>query len=107
MIEEHFLPIPAHPGYYISNTGRVRKNTRTYPALFKLPSGAVVVTITTEGVQRRHRVSRLVYAAFMGDIEGVDIAHKDGNKSNCSSDNLQVVPRSARVDAAHRAKNAG
>ena len=103
-IEEQFQPIDQHPGYYISNQGRVRKNTRTFLSLFTLPSGAVIVDIRTEGKSRRYRVARLVYAAFVGDCEGFDVYHADGDKSNCRADNLYLVPVSSRVKAAHRAK---
>lgn len=95
MSEETFQPIHAHPGYYISNQGRVRKNTKTFPALFTLPSGAVIVDIRVEGVSRRYRVARLVYAAFLGNCEGFDVLHKDGDKTNCKAENLY---KSARAD---------
>lgn len=95
-MKEVFEPIPAHPGYYISDLGRVRKNTKTFPALFTLPSGAVIVDIRVEGVSRRYRVARLVYAAFVGDCEGFDMLHHDGNKSNCKAENLYKAARADR-----------
>lgn len=107
MNEEQFKPFPNHPGYYISNQGRVRKNTRTFLSLFTLPSGAVIVDIRAEGKSRRYRVARLVYQAFVGSVEGMDIVHQDGDKSNCKLDNLTVVPMANRVRAAHRAKKNG
>lgn len=91
--EETFLPIPNYPGYYISDHGRVRKNTKTFPALFTLPSGAVIVDIRVEGVSRRYRVARLVYAAFIGDCEGFDVLHRDCDKSNCKAENLYKAAR--------------
>lgn len=93
--------------YQVSNMGRVRSldrdivttylgtvHTRHYKGKIlvdkKTPAGYCYVVLADSGVHTREAVHRLVALSFVdGYREGMIVNHKDENKSNNHSDNLE------------------
>lgn len=109
--QEKWADIPGHPGYQVSNHGRVRSVTRTIRArrlggnvaevrlsgkhlkTKRLPSGYIRVSL---GANAADYVHRLVLLAFVGECPpGLECAHDDGNRGNNRLDNLAWKTRSA------------
>lgn len=112
-VEEEWKPIA---GFYneVSNHGRVRSvthvagNGKTYKGKILKPiitkSGYVNVCLTTGNDESRitKRVHRLVADAFVENPDDKDeINHKDGNKENNRSENLEWVTRSENEQHAY------
>lgn len=99
---EIWRPVDGHPGYEVSNQGRVRSWRRTGGALtladaphFLKPRPAVQGRYLSVGIARRTRyVHHLIAAAFLGPRpDGLHIAHWDGNGHNNSVGNLRYTTR--------------
>lgn len=87
--------------YEVSDTGLVRRieTGRHYKASLN-KDGYRVVVFTICGKNIGRRVARLVAAAFIGPIpEGLTVNHIDGNKTNDTIENLEIV--SLRENLAH------
>ena len=90
--------------YEVSNYGQVRSKTREVKrsdkkrgfyksktkALNKDNKGYLRVTICKDGTPKTFKVHRLVASNFIGNIEGFDINHIDGNKQNNLVSNLEI-----------------
>lgn len=77
--------------YVISNLGRVKSNTKLLH-LNTNTYGYKHVTLSKGNAQKTVLVHRLVASAFIENPLGLpQINHKDGNKSNNASDNLEWV----------------
>lgn len=90
--------------YEISDYGNVKSKTREVErkdkkrgfykskikSLNKDNKGYLRVTICKEGKPSTFKVHRLVASHFIGNIEGYEINHIDGNKQNNFVDNLQI-----------------
>ena len=98
--KETWKDIPGYEGLYqVSNTGKVKSMNYWRSGV----PGILAPGITGSGYQhvelsnadrklRKHYVHRLVWEAFNGPIpEGLQINHKDENKTNNSLRNLEVV----------------
>lgn len=83
--------------YEVSNFGRVRnKKTKEvlHPAIDKT-TGYLKVSLWKNGVGKTSSVHRLVATAFcVGEKNGLDVNHLDGNKLNNHSENLEWCTRS-------------
>lgn len=78
----------------LSNSGRVLKRREICPT--KTKNGYRTVSLyNREGELKRFYLHRLVYLAFSGDITGLEIDHKDGNRDNCAKSNLRAVSHKA------------
>ena len=65
--------------------------------------GYLRVTARTEGKQRFCKAHRLVWTFFFGIIPGgMEVNHKDGNKSNNNPANLELLTPSQNVKHAYR-----
>lgn len=63
-------------------------------------TGYLVITVRQYNVQKQVRVHRFVWECHRGEIpDGLVINHKDGDKTNNSIDNLEVVTH--RVNIIH------
>lgn len=51
----------------------------------------VQVNLYREGGAKHHLVHRLVAAAFLGRVEGYEVNHRDGVKTNNAVENLEIV----------------
>lgn len=102
---EIWKEIKGYEGLYeVSNFGNVRSKTREVKrsdnkrgfyksrtkALNKDNKGYLRVTICKDGIPSTFKVHRLVASHFIGDIEGFEINHIDGNKQNNFVDNLEI-----------------
>ena len=80
--------------YLISTDGQVYslKSDRLLPQGFTERGYKQVDVCNDEGIKKHMRVHRLVYMAHIGAIpEGMQINHKDENKTNNCIDNLELM----------------
>ena len=80
--------------YLISTDGQVYslKRDRLLPQGFTERGYKQVDVCNDEGIKKHMRVHRLVYMAHVGVIpEGMQINHKDENKTNNCIDNLELM----------------
>ena len=97
--KETWKDIPGYEGLYqVSNTGKVKSMNYRHtgvPGIMtprKNNSGYQLVTICNAGKKYDCTVHRLVWETFVGPIpEGMQINHKDENKSNNSLENLEIM----------------
>lgn len=105
MIED-WKPIKQSDHILVSNTGKVKSLDRTvfnkgcnaYTKVkgreYKirvLPNGYARVCIKVDNKFVDRYVHRLVAESFLGDVEGKQINHLDGNKLNNNVSNLEIV----------------
>lgn len=92
------------PGYEVSNDGRVRSywsgGSKPYIADTVQNESLTVsfgyfgyadVKLQIGGKQRGRRIHRLVAAAFIGDVAGKDVHHRNGVRSDNRVSNLEIV----------------
>lgn len=116
-MKETWRPVPGYEGYYeVSNLGRVRSVTRTRVvknryggksqrtdkgcelSLIDNGNGYLYVSLRKDGHRENHFAHRLVALAFCDGFEsGYVVNHKDENKCNNRSDNLEWVSQAANV----------
>ena len=98
---EAWRPVPGYEGLYsASSLGRVRSDRGgkgTYPGKVlqfgRNFTGCPTVSLCRGGRLRTYLTRRVVAAAFLGaPLEGGLVKHRDGDRSNCSADNLVFVP---------------
>lgn len=90
---EIYKTIKRCPKYEISSRGTVREiKTKNELLVSITPDGYSVVYIKGYDFYPKLRIHRLVYETFHEeDIKGQEVDHVDGNKSNNSLSNLEVV----------------
>ena len=92
---EMWKPIKDLPGYSVSNTGRIRKESTGQIMKLSMNGGYCRITIS------KH-IHRLVAEAFIEkpeDVEKCWVDHIDGNRSNNKVDNLRWVTPSENTTA--------
>lgn len=101
---EAWLTIPGFTRYSVSSLGRVRRDVMVYrsqPGMcaVQLKQGYPQVAVTSDaGKSITVMVHVLLMLAFVGPRpEGMHICHKDGNRANCSLDNLRYDTPLANV----------
>jgi len=95
---EQWKPIPGFPNHAVSDMGRVKriaagKGTFTGRIFqgYIHSSGYQIATLD----QQSKRVHRLVMLAFSGECpEGMEVNHKNGNKTDNRLENLEYIDRS-------------
>lgn len=94
MEEEIWIRCLRNPSYWVSNFGRLRKDSRRgFRPLkpIKQTTGYYHIGITIAGRQTQNNVHRVVYEAFNGAIPpGLVINHRDANKGNNRLTNLEL-----------------
>lgn len=76
--------------YEISNTGKIRNAERHIMAQTTSKKGYKKITLKVDGKLTGFRIHRLVAKAFIPlDPDRDQVNHKDGDKSNNNSDNLE------------------
>ncbi len=87
-----------HPAYEISNLGRVRSNARGPERILKpAPNSAGYPQVVFQGGTSQ-AIHKLVSEAFLGPCpKNQECRHKDGDRSNPRSDNLEYGTRSQNV----------
>lgn len=93
---EYFRRLEWASDYFVSNYGRIVGMTTAKPGTILKPSENPetgyfsVKLIETDGVARHNYVHRTVLRAFCGEVaDGIQGAHRDGNKANNRLDNLR------------------
>lgn len=100
-MEEVFVELSTHPGYFISNTGRFRKGNAKILATHTTKKGYKICAISQDGIRRSFFVHRLVAQAFIGSLDGKEVNHKDFNKENNCVENLEIVSRLENMQHYH------
>jgi hypothetical protein len=86
---ETWRTVAANPRYVVSDAGRVRSPYgRVLKPQSDHPYGYQHVQL---GRGNQHYVHRLVAAAFIGDVAGMDVEHVDGDTENNAVTNLLIV----------------
>lgn len=97
---EEWAPVPEFDGYLeASNIGRI-KNAWTGKVLKQGTDtkGYKIITVNILGQTYTRSVHRLVASAFIeGDHTGMDVHHKDTNKTNNKLSNLEYCTRKENI----------
>jgi hypothetical protein len=99
--------------YEVSNFGRVRSLSKTFPVVYReksstirtitgrvlrpTPDGSgsyVQITLANAGIRDKRAIHRLVAEAFIGPVKGKEINHLDFNGHNNHLSNLEIVSSS-------------
>lgn len=109
---ERWQPVPEYDGKYeVSNKGNVRTTYYGSPQNISLipRHEYLVVSLYKDGKNKTHRVHRLVAKCFIPNPENYPVVnHKDGNKHNNASDNLEWTTTTGNVrHAVAMAKRSG
>jgi hypothetical protein len=88
--------------YAVSNLGRVasmKHNKWKVLNPSKDTCGYLQITLSCSGESRKHSVHRLVALAFLPESPtgGNEVNHRDGNKANNQSNNLEWATRSENI----------
>jgi hypothetical protein len=93
---EEFIRLSWASDYFVSNFGRVVGMTSSQPGTILKPSKNAetdyfsVKLVESDGVARHNYLHRTVLRSFCGDVaDGMQGAHRDGNKANNRLDNLR------------------
>ena len=81
--------IEGFPGYTVSRDGRVK--TPRGRTMLPQPNGRYGYLFVQLGRGNRRYVHRLVAAAFVASVDGMDVDHIDGDATNNHATNLRVV----------------
>ena len=109
---ETWKPVRNFPGYVCSTEGRI-KNVRTQriqkPTLCK--NGRLKVSMYRNKKRYNVKVHRVIAETFLGEHPGMDVRHKDEDRSNNRPENLEWCTRSellkdAYLKRANKAKSA-
>lgn len=99
---ELWLPLEEHPGYSVSNLGKVRNDERDrLLVIARLPSNHASVSLMVNRKQTRRSVARLVCDTFIGPPSNPNFTtpiHFDGDLFNCEADNMDWRPRWFALD---------
>jgi hypothetical protein len=79
--------------YEISSNGRVRHFKNGLKKLSVHRNGYSSVSLWKNGKEKRELIHRLVAKKFLGNIDGMEINHKDFNKLNNRVENLEIVTK--------------
>ncbi|MGL4252892.1 MAG: hypothetical protein ACRCR2_02365 [Fusobacteriaceae bacterium] len=85
-----WIPIADWPGYFVSKEGQVLGRAgKVLKPQVKRGTGVLQVTLCKGHLRLNAKVCDLVADAFIPNPMGyTQVLHKDGNRANCTSDNL-------------------
>lgn len=103
---EKWSEIPGYDGkYFISSIGRVR-NKKIIRRPVKRKDGYIHLKLRKDGRDKMMMVHRLVAATFLRNLtDELEVNHKNGDRSNNSLENLEIVTRSQNMK--HRSRFLG
>lgn len=92
MLIDDMNPVSGFERYKVTRDGKVFAcHLGKYLTPYNNGIGYMAVKLS-DGVKRRQfYVHRLVAEAYLGATSGMDVNHKDGDKSNNSVENLEIV----------------
>ena len=85
--------------YLVSSDGKIKRITKNgnvvdkKPTITKQNNGYVRVTIH----YKNEYLHRIIARVFLGEIDGFDVDHIDGNKQNNNVNNLEIVTHKENV----------
>ena len=87
------LPVKDFDSHFVTEDGQVwASKIGKFLKPYSNGLGYQAVKLRGEKSKRHQKyVHRLVAEAYLGNVEGMDINHKDGNKSNNHVSNLEIV----------------
>lgn len=95
--------VPNYSNYEVSDDGRVKNKKRNRLLKPRIVKGYHRVVLCEQNVCRPITVHRLVADVFCpGDHTGLQVNHKDGNKTNNCANNLEWVTQSENNYHAYR-----
>lgn len=104
MTNEKWAPVRGYDNYKVSNFGRIRSIRNGNSRLLKTPDprhhneGYCRIGLSNNGKRKQHLVHRLVADAFVDNPDCLPhVNHKDGDKTNNRSDNLEWASRSSNM----------
>ncbi len=99
------IELPFNARYHISNDGKVLDTHRNkYVSQYSNGLGYIAVKLQCNGERKQFYVHRLVAECYLGSCHGSDVNHIDGNKSNNSVYNLEIVSHSENMKHAFENK---
>lgn len=112
-MSEEWRTVEGHTGYEASSLGCIRSVDRVIPhgdktgaartlrgkVLSATPNGPYGYLSVMLGAGCRRYVHRLVAAAFLGDVTGMDVDHDDENPANNAVSNLKIMPHADNMAA--------
>lgn len=112
MKKEYWKPVVGYEGLYeVSNWGRVKsirfgKERILKP--FKNKDGYLLVTLSKNGTHKKFQVHRLVSLHFLPNPDNLpEVNHKDENKLNNNTENLEWCDRKFNINYGTRNKRIG
>lgn len=110
VVSERWLAVKGHPGYEVSDLGRVRSFWGRGTSGMRPFARLMVLVVRAQGypwVNLRRGCQRAVHGlvaeAFLGPTpEGMEVRHLDGNKRNAALSNLAYGTRSENYEDRER-----
>lgn len=92
-------PVVGFEGLYSVSTNGDIVNNKTGKQIAKNSTGAgyIKADLFKDGLRTQTSAHRVVAAAFLGSLEGKEVNHKDGDKTNNKLSNLELVTRQENV----------
>ena len=111
------LPIPSCDGYYAGEDGFIysKRNFNRFHTVceelkplkpHKNGGRYFGVTVCIHSKRRYRKIHRLVFEAFHGSCEGLQVHHKDGDPTNNHPDNLVALTTEAHREEHDSVSNA-
>ena len=91
-----------NPRYLVSEDGKVYDTLyKAFISQYDSGNGYIAVKLKyPDKTRKQHYIHRLLAEVYIGSIEDKDINHKDGNKSNNSLSNLEIVTHKTNMQHA-------
>jgi hypothetical protein len=103
---DRWRDIPGFPDYQAGSDGRIRSRKwgswRVLRATRHSRTGYLVVSLRVGGRYIARSVHRLIAAAFLGEANGRDVNHKNGDKQHNAVANLEYLSRGDNHRHAYR-----
>lgn len=91
---DKYVSIEGYEDYYwVSEKGVIVNSKRRVIKPIEKDSGYMKVNLSKKGTRKEHRIHRLVAQAFIGDIKGKDVHHKDYDPKNNNVENLEILSK--------------
>lgn len=98
---EIWKPLRNFPSYNGSSEGRIMNiKTQRIMKTFINEKGYVQVCLRKNNQQYTVKVHKVIAETFLGECQGMDVRHKDFNRSNNRVDNLEWCTRSETIKSA-------
>ena len=98
---EIWKPLRNFPSYNGSSEGRIMNiKTQRIMKTFTNEKGYVQVCLRKNNQQYTVKVHKVIAETFLGECQGMDVRHKDFNRSNNRVDNLEWCTRSETIKSA-------